>query len=71
MLVIFQGQYGRPLNFGEGWTANQSFLDTALDEGYSIYRATVPGDTGYWLEMRYLMQQGINPASLPVVTVPH
>ncbi|MGH9684129.1 MAG: RHS repeat-associated core domain-containing protein [Candidatus Acidiferrales bacterium] len=58
--------------FGEEWTAEQAFIDTAVQRGYSISLAPgAGGGVNFWLELQYLRETGIDPASLPVVTVPH
>lgn len=57
--------------FGENWTAEQAFIDTAMSRGYSISLAPgAGGGVNFWLEMQYLREVGVDPASLPVVTVP-
>jgi RHS repeat-associated protein len=56
---------------GDAWTANQTFLNVALNRDYDIFMTSQPG--GYYtaLEMQYLLQRGIDVASLPVLNLPH
>ncbi len=60
---------------GEEWTANQVFLNTAINRGYSIFLAAQPTaarvGSYFWSELQYLASRGIDPASLPVLAVPH
>jgi hypothetical protein len=53
---------------GNGWTANQAFLDAGIASGQNFYLASTPyttGGFGYLSEILHLAGSGVIPIPLP------
>ena len=52
-------------SFGAGWTANQAFLDKAVETGQDIYLISEPFAQGYYYTNELLYLSGIGAQTLP------